>query len=108
MYIIKAKYKSGDVYFVDFHTDSKTNHKTTILSFTYDGATKYSNLKIATNKCLDIPDNSFKIYNICLLCKKEYNTPPAISRRDNKTYICSNCGIREALFYFIKKEPSFF
>ena len=25
MYIIKGKYKSGDVYFVDFYTDPNTN-----------------------------------------------------------------------------------
>ena len=103
MYIIKGKYKSGDVYFVDFLTDLKTNLNVILLSLTLEGATKYQNLRKATEKCLAITNDEFKIYNICLSSNKEYNTPPAISRRDNKTYICSNCGTREALFDFIKK-----
>lgn len=103
MYIIKGKYKSGDVYFIDFFTDPKTNLNVMLLSLTLEGATKYQNLRKATEKCLTITDDEFKIYNICPSCNKEYNTPPAISRRDNKTYICSNCGTREALFDFIKK-----
>jgi len=34
---------------------------------------------------------------ICPKCNKPYSEPPALSRRDNKTYICSACGTREAL-----------
>lgn len=34
---------------------------------------------------------------LCPLCGKEYIKPPAISRRDNTTPICPDCGIREAL-----------
>lgn len=34
---------------------------------------------------------------ICLLCGKEYTEPPAISRADNTTEICPDCGTREAL-----------
>ena len=32
----------------------------------------------------------------CPLCGKVYHEPPAVSRRDNKTRICSECGQREA------------
>lgn len=103
MYIIKGKYKSEDVYFVDFFIDPKTNLNVMLLSLTLEGATKYQNLRKGTEKRLTITDDEFKIYNICPSCNKEYNTPPAISRRDNKTYICSNCGTREALIDFIKK-----
>jgi predicted RNA-binding Zn-ribbon protein involved in translation (DUF1610 family) len=102
--VIKGKYKSGDVYFVDFYTDPNTNYKIILLSLTLDGLTKYQNIKTSKRKCLSIKDDDFKIYNICPSCQQEYNTPPAISRRDNKTYICSNCGTKEALFDFIKKE----
>ncbi len=33
----------------------------------------------------------------CPKCKKEIEGVPAISRYDNKTKICADCGTREAL-----------
>lgn len=33
----------------------------------------------------------------CPICGKEYTEPPAISRKDNKTGICPDCGTLEAL-----------
>lgn len=33
----------------------------------------------------------------CPLCGSLYNEPPAISRVDNKTLICPDCGTRQAL-----------
>ena len=38
-----------------------------------------------------------KKMKICPNCGEEYFEPPAISRTDNKTEICSSCGIREAV-----------
>ena len=32
----------------------------------------------------------------CPECKKTYKGYPALSRKDNKTAICSECGTREA------------
>ncbi len=37
---------------------------------------------------------------ICPICKKEFNNHPAISRKDNKTEICSECGIVEEINCF--------
>ena len=34
---------------------------------------------------------------ICPRCHKAYHGSPALSRADNKTLICSDCGTREAL-----------
>lgn len=34
---------------------------------------------------------------ICPKCGREYEGYPALSRVDNKTEICSECGMREAL-----------
>ena len=34
---------------------------------------------------------------ICPICQKETNEFPALSRKDNKTEICSDCGTNEAL-----------
>ena len=38
------------------------------------------------------------VMKTCPRCKEIYDGYPAISRRDNKTEICSNCGGEEALF----------
>lgn len=42
--------------------------------------------------------------NICPLCGEAYSEPPAISRLDNTTLICSSCGIREAVGGLMKPE----
>lgn len=34
---------------------------------------------------------------ICPRCGKAYYEPPALSRVDNQTLICPDCGTREAL-----------
>lgn len=34
---------------------------------------------------------------ICPLCGRTFSEPPALSRTDNKTYICPDCGTRQAL-----------
>lgn len=34
---------------------------------------------------------------ICPICKRKYTEPPALSRVDNKTDICPDCGMMEAL-----------
>ena len=41
----------------------------------------------------------------CPRCLEVYTGYPALSRRDNRTDICSDCGTREALmdFYPLKK-----
>ena len=37
----------------------------------------------------------------CPLCGKEFNEFPAISRKDNKTEICSKCGHLEAIEVYL-------
>ena len=34
---------------------------------------------------------------VCPRCGKAYHGPPALSREDNETLICPDCGTREAL-----------
>lgn len=41
--------------------------------------------------------DSFRKLPICPSCGKPCTGHPALSRKDNKTVICSDCGIREAL-----------
>lgn len=43
-------------------------------------------------------------HKTCPICHKKYSDPPAISRKDNKTEICPNCGIIEALIQFLKNK----
>ena len=46
----------------------------------------------------------FNMTNICHICGEAYSEPSAISRADNKTPICSSCGIREAVGGILKPE----
>ncbi len=36
----------------------------------------------------------------CPVCGRAYTEPPALSRRDNATHICPDCGLLEALAIF--------
>lgn len=42
----------------------------------------------------------------CPICKKSIIGYPAISRKDNKTEICSNCGVIQALEQFEKYKKN--
>lgn len=37
----------------------------------------------------------------CPKCYMEFTAYPALSRKDNKTYICSPCGVNEAMMDFV-------
>ena len=49
----------------------------------------------------EVSHATFKIYPVCPICCEDYSDPPAISRKDNKSKICPNCGTGEALMDFI-------
>ncbi len=38
-----------------------------------------------------------KLTRICPLCNKAYAERPALSRTDNATFICPDCGTRQSL-----------
>ena len=40
------------------------------------------------------------MYPVCPICGKDYDKHPAISRKDNKTKICPDCGVGEAFINF--------
>lgn len=48
--------------------------------------------------------NWYDINKWCHKCKKVYKGYGALSRRDNKTEICSECGVVEALEDFCKES----
>ena len=41
--------------------------------------------------------NDIRELRVCPLCGKTYIEPPALSRTDNETLICPDCGTRQAL-----------
>lgn len=42
-------------------------------------------------------ENNITRLGVCPLCGATYAGRPALSRRDNETLICPDCGTREAL-----------
>ena len=41
--------------------------------------------------------NDVREIRVCPLCGQTYGEPPALSRTDNETLICPDCGTRQAL-----------
>lgn len=52
---------------------------------------------IENNYCNGGKGCMIKEFKACPKCGKEYSDRSALSRRDNKTEICPDCGMREAL-----------
>jgi len=42
----------------------------------------------------------------CPICEQSYNDHPARSRKDNKTEICPDCGVLEALMVVWEHQQS--
>lgn len=42
--------------------------------------------------------------SICPICGKQYFGYPALSRTDNKTLICPDCGVAEAIAVFMNSK----
>lgn len=53
------------------------------------------------NRLSNADNKTVKKRHKCPKCSKYYIGYPALSREDNKTEICPECGIREALLYFV-------
>ena len=43
-------------------------------------------------------------FSICPICGKQYFGYPALSRTDNKTLICPDCGVAEAIAVFMNSK----
>lgn len=39
----------------------------------------------------------YSVTDVCPKCGQPYKGRPALSRKDSKTLICPDCGVREAL-----------
>ena len=102
LYVIKGFFNNKTIYYVS--TESSCNPNLPIWKVTdnIENSTKYSNLDIAISDCKNLRCNLFKVYPVCPICNMDYSEHSAISRIDNFTEICPNCGLTEALVEFIK------
>lgn len=63
-------------------------------------AKRYDDLEVLRDELEALPNTMcYKILEIqqCPKCKKEFTEHPALSRVDNETEICPECGVREAV-----------
>lgn len=104
MYLIRGDYKSGYLYYVD--TEFPNHNPYITYSFNREYAMIIKDYKLAQSILEDINDSRFKIYNVCPICKHEYDGYLALSRKENKTPICSECGMKEAIVNFINNQKS--
>ena len=109
MYVIKGlvdnKIDSDKyAYFVKVKPQVLFNDQTfevRVCSASVDAAAKYKTYQEALDVIQENELHNFEVYPVCPICGEDYSDPPAISRKDNKTEICSKCGIGEALMDFI-------
>ncbi len=101
-YVIKGLFNNKIVYFIelkdellwDSHFDVRT------CSTTIDEATRYNSYDEALFVIRECNLQNFDVFPICPVCGEDYDEHPAISRKDNKTEICPNCGVGEAFMDF--------
>lgn len=70
-------------------------------------AKRYDDEDILREELESLPKTmSYKILEIqrCPKCHKEFTEHPAISREDNETEICPECGVREAVEAYSKHQ----
>lgn len=101
-FIIKGDWDNQDVYYMGIDKEHTLFGLPVVrLSTTIDEAKMFSTAEEAEDAYSEVSHVSFKIYPVCPICGEEYSEPPAISRKDNKSKICSKCGTGEALMDFI-------
>lgn len=84
--------KENDVRIGDYMFHVRGDH----VDFMYEPIPKVEPIKLE----IEVVENDND--ELCPICNKELGQYPALSRQDNKTKICSECGMKEALQSFIK------
>lgn len=103
-YVLASYWKDKKVYYVETVKETLYGLPIRKLSETIDGATLYNSIDEVENDINSINDSLFKIYPVCPICNEDYDGHPAISRKDNISEICPNCGIGEAFMDFIEHQ----
>lgn len=103
-FIIKGTIKNKTVYYKSTSNENLWGSEWKVPTFTetIETATFYESSEEAEEVCSNIGFGNFKIYPVCPRCHKEYDGHPAISRDDNITKICPDCGTQEALIVFMR------
>lgn len=108
-YVIKGMFKNKIVYFIGLNTEilwEGEEFQVRSCSETISGATKYNYYEEALDVIKEYELHGFDVYPVCPKCHNDYNGYYALSRLDNKTKICPNCGMEEALNDFLTKNKS--
>lgn len=100
-YVIKGNWDGQVCYYVGIDKNvSFFGVPVVRLSTSITEAMKFDTTDSVEEAYNDVSHATFKIYPVCPICGKDYSGYPAISRKDNKTKICSACGTIEALKQF--------
>ena len=104
-YVIKGRWDGQECYYVGIDK-TKTFFGIPIirLSTSIDEAMMFNSIKTVEEAYQSVSHVTFKIYPVCPICGEDYSEHPAISRKDNKSKICPNCGIGEAFMSFVNNK----
>ena len=102
LYIIKGEWDNQIVFYTGIDTEHTFYGLPVVkLSTSIDEAKMFSSIEDVEEAYNEVSHANFKIYPVCPICGEYYSEPPAISRKDNKTKICPNCGVGEAFMDFV-------
>ena len=104
MFVLKAFMDNQPAYYMNVNDRIPSGLTFVHLTTSIDNATIFNSPEEAEEACYKLDTNAFKIYPICPICGEDYDDYPAISRKDNKTKICPNCGIGEAVMDYIESK----
>ena len=104
MFVLKAFWDNEPAYYMNINNSIPSDLTFVHLTTSIDNATIFNSPEEAEVACSKLEPGVFKIYPVCPNCGEDYDGHPAISRKDNKTKICTRCGIGEALMDFIEQQ----
>ena len=100
-YVLRGFWEDGTkVYYQETLKENFYGYNIKQLTTDIDYATQYDSIEEVEKVAEELHDPILKIYPVCPICGEDYEGHPAISRKDNKSKICSNCGIGEAFLDF--------
>ena len=96
-FIIKGIWDNDEVFFTGFSDQTFFGIPVAHLSTSVNEVKYFDSVEEVEEAYENVSHATFKIYPVCPICNKAYEGHPAISRKDNKSKICSACGQDDAL-----------